>query len=318
MGAEKRIRLGVSACLLGQRVRYDGQHKLDPFLTETLSRFVDYVPVCPEVECGLSVPREAMRLVGDPASPRLMTRRTGVDMTERMLNWTRDKIAELQKSDLCGFIFKAKSPSSGMERVKVYSAKGDVIGSAPGIFAREFMKAFPLLPVEDEGRLRDPDLRENFIERVFTLQRYREAIGMDSLEVLMRFHARHKYLILSHSETYARAMGRALAASDRKTDLAGLLSGYERLLLESLALRATPAKHTNVLQHMLGFFRDSLTADEKQELLEIFRGFRTGMIPLIVPVTLIKHHVRKYGVDYLKDQAYLDPHPLELKLRNHA
>jgi len=313
-----KIRLGVSQCLLGDRVRYDGQHKLDRFITETLGRYVEFVPVCPEVECGLPVPREAMRLVGNPDAPRLMTQRTGRDLTDQMLTWARKRVVELEKEDLCGYIFKSKSPSSGMERVKVYNGRGGLSGRAPGMFAREFMNHFPLLPAEDEGRLHDPDLRENFIERVFTLKRYREASRPKPLlKNLMKFHEQQKLLVQAHSQDKARAMG-VLLANAEKAGVAEVSEAYERMLLEALRLQATPKKHTNVLQHMLGHFKKLLTADEKAEMVEIIRGYHDGLVPLIVPITLFQHYVRKYDVPWLKHQSYLDPHPLELKLRNHA
>ncbi len=313
-----KIRLGVSRCLMGDRVRYDGMHKHDPFLTDTLGQYVEYVPVCPEVEIGLPIPREAMRLVGPTDAPRLMTQKTGIDYTDRMLTWARQRVRELEKENLCGFIFKAKSPSSGMERVKVYNAKGMVAGRAPGMFARVFMEHFPLLPVEDEARLNDPGLRENFIERIFALHRYREARAADpSVRGLMAFHARHKLLLMAHSERHMRDMGRLLAAASR-AQANQTAAAYEKLLLEALQFRSTVSKHINVLQHMLGYFRDLLSPDEKRETLEIVESYRKELVPLIVPITLFNHFVRKHKVEYLEEQVYLNPHPLELKLRNHA
>ncbi|MBN1674361.1 MAG: DUF1722 domain-containing protein [Kiritimatiellae bacterium] len=314
----EKIRLGISTCLLGERVRYDGQHKHDRFLTDTLGPYVEYVPVCPEVECGLGVPREPMRLVGDPAAPRLVTRDTGKDLTDRMLAWARRRVVELEKEALCGYIFKSKSPSSGMERVKVYNGRGGLSGRGTGLFAREFMDHFPLLPAEDEGRLQDPGLRENFIERLFALKRYRDAAGAArSLGPLMKFHETHKLLIMAHSETHMREMGRLLAGS-RAADVPRVKAAYEAALLAALKRMATPAKHANVLQHMLGHFKDALSRDEKQELLDLIAEFKKGDLPLIVPVTLFRHHVRRHGVPYLRGQVYLQPHPLELRLRNHA
>lgn len=316
---EKRIRLGISACLLGEPVRYDGGHKLDRFLKDTLGKYMDYLGVCPEMECGMPVPREPVRLVGKPGNIRMLTRESKRDVTDQMLTWARRRVEELKKETLCGFIFKAKSPSSGMERVKLYNEAGNLIGATAGLFAAEFMKAFPLLPVEDEGRLNDPDLRENFIERIFTLNRYREAVaGRPSIRALTEFHARHKYLIMAHSETHMRKMGRLLASAGKTTDLAALRESYETLLLQALAVLCTPQKHTNVLHHMMGFVKDHLSPDEKQELLGVIEEYKQELVPLVVPVTLLQHYVRKYDVAYLKDQLYLAPHPVELKLRNHA
>jgi len=314
----EKIRLGISACLLGQNVRYDGGHKLDRYLTETLGKFVEYVPVCPEVECGLGVPREAMRLVGDTESPRLVTVKTKQDLTERVMTWARRRVKELEKEGLCGFVFKRGSPSSGMERVKVYNERGMAEKKGRGMFAGAFMDHFPLIPVEEEGRLHDPNLRENFIERIFALMRWREVVqGKKTLGALVAFHTQHKLLILSHSEKHYRALGK-LVADGKKLPLMEVYRGYETLLMEALKLTTTIKKNVNVLQHMMGYFKEQLTRDEKQELLEVLKDYHKGFIPLIVPVTLINHYVRKYEEGYLSQQVYLNPHPIALQLRNHA
>jgi uncharacterized protein YbgA (DUF1722 family)/uncharacterized protein YbbK (DUF523 family) len=315
---ESRIRVGVSSCLLGENVRFDGGHKLDRFLTDTLGQFVEYVPVCPEVECGFPVPREALRLIGDAAHPRLVTSRTNVDRTERMVSWARKRVAELEGQNLCGYIFKSNSPSSGMERVRVYDEHGVPSKNGVGVFARIFMEHFPLLPVEDEGRLHDMKLRENFIERVFTLKRWRDTRAAGRTRGnLVAFHTRHKLLLLAHSPKHYRGMG-SLVAHAKEFSPDELFPRYEAMLMEAMELKATAAKHVNVLQHLMGYFKEQLSADEKQELLEAIENYRKGFVPLIVPITLINHHVRKYGQPYLKDQWYLHPHPTELQLRNHV
>ncbi len=314
----EKIKLGISTCLLGENVRYDGGHRLDRFLRDTLGRYVEYVPVCPEVECGLPVPRESMHLEGDPESPRLVTSKTKQDMTERMVSWAKRRVAELEKEDLCGFIFKSDSPSSGMERVRVYNEKGMPVKKGVGMFARIFMEHFPLLPVEDEGRLHDPKLRENFIERLFTLKRWREVLAeKPSLGALVNFHTRHKLLILSHSPRHYQIMGR-LVAQAKKIPAKDLFRQYQTLLMEALKLKTTPKKNANVLMHMMGYFKEQLSSDEKQELLEVIENYRREVLPLIVPITLINHYVRKYDQPYLREQVYLNPHPLELQLRNHV
>jgi uncharacterized protein YbgA (DUF1722 family)/uncharacterized protein YbbK (DUF523 family) len=315
---EEEIKLGVSACLLGEQVRYDGGHKLDLYLRDTLGKFVQWVPVCPEVECGLPVPREAMRLVGDPAAPRLVTIKRGVDHTDLMMSWTRKKLAELEKEGLCGFVFKSRSPSSGMQRVKVYSASGVPANTGVGVFARMFMERFPLVPCEDEGRLQDPDIRENFIERVFVFSRWlalkREG---GSAKGLVEFHSDHKLLIMSHSVTHLRELG-ALVANSKGFRRDALFNEYFRILTDGLKLMATVKKHTNVLQHMAGYFKKELSSDEKTELAEIIGQYHAKLIPLVVPVTLIRHYARKYAEPYLVRQLYLNPHPAELMLRNHV
>jgi uncharacterized protein YbgA (DUF1722 family)/uncharacterized protein YbbK (DUF523 family) len=314
----EKIKLGISTCLLGENVRYDGGHKLDRFLTDTLGQYVEYIPVCPEVECGLPIPRESMHLEGDPKSPRLVTSRTKQDMTERMVDWARKRVVDFEKEDLCGFIFKSDSPSSGMERVRVYNEKGMPFKKGVGIFARVFMEHYPLLPVEDEGRLHDPKLRENFVERIFTLKRWREVLDKkESRGTLVEFHTQHKLLILSHSPKHYRIMGK-LVAEAKGIPLKELYQKYQTILMEALQVKATSKKNANVLMHMMGYFRDQLSSDEKQELLEVIDHYRQEYIPLIVPTTLMNHYVRKYGQPYLKQQVYLNPHPLELQLRNHV
>ena len=311
----EKIRLGISSCLLGNKVRYDGGHKLDRFLTDTLGPWVEYVPVCPEVECGMPVPRESMRLEGNPDFPRLVTTRTKIDKTGQMAAWAGKRVADLEKERLSGFIFKSGSPSSGMERVKVYDGKGMPSRKGSGIFAREFMKHFPLLPVEDDGRLKDPALRENFIERVFALARWRRVLGgKKNLGSLVEFHTGHKLLILSHSTKAYREMGK-LVAHSKEIPPKELFVQYEENLLRALKLIAAIPKNTNVLMHMAGYFKKQLTSDEKKELMETIDLYREGFVPLVVPLTLVNHYVRKYNQSYLKQQYYLNPHPAELKLR---
>lgn len=314
----EKIKLGISTCLLGEPVRFDGGHKWDRFLTDTLGQYVEYVPVCPEVECGLGIPREPLRLVGESENPRLITVRTNQDQTDRMKGWAKGRILELEKEGLCGFIFKSGSPSSGMERVKVYDRNGVPAKRGVGIFARAFIDYFPLLPVEDEGRLNDPHLRENFIERIFALKRWREVLReRPSRGRLVDFHTRNKLLLLSHSPNHYQQMGRWVAQG-KEIPVKELYAGYQTLFLEALKLKATGKKNANVLQHMMGYFKDQLSADEKQELLGIIDRFRQGTLPLIVPMTLVTHYVRKYNQAYLKEQSYLQPHPTELQLRNHV
>lgn len=314
----EKIRLGISSCLLGERVRYDGGHKLDYFLKNTLGNFVEWVPVCPEVESGLPVPREALRLVGSVDDPRLVTTRSGIDHTERIRQWATGRLRRIEREELCGFIFKSRSPSSGLRGVKVYPLSGAPNRSGTGIFARAFMERFPLLPIEDDGRLHDPLLRENFVERVFVFRRGRELLkkgGM--LRDLVAFHTEHKLLILSHSPSCYRILG-SIVANAKKQDRDKGVHEYLGILMEGLRLTATVKKNTNVLQHIAGYFKKNLSPDEKKELIEIIGHYHKGYIPLIVPITLINHFVRKFDNRYLERQHYLHPHPIELMLRNHA
>jgi len=315
---EERIRMGVSACLLGQQVRYDGGHKHDRYITDILGEYLEFVPVCPEVEAGFPIPRETFRLVGDPENPRLVTSRSNLDHTERMLAWAEKRVRELEKEDLCGFIFKKDSPNSGLMRVKVYNDKGMAEKNGVGLFARAFTRHFPLVPVEEEGRLNDAKLRETFIEQIFTLKRWRKMRTKGrSMKNLVDFHTRHKLLVLSHSPAHAKRMGK-LVAEGKQMPIGEVYAQYEGLLIETLRMKTTVKKNMNVLEHILGYFKEQLSADEKQEVLEIFDRYRREFLPLIVPVTLLNHYVRKYDQPYLKQQVYLNPHPVALKLRNHA
>lgn len=312
------IRILISSCLLGENVRYDGGHKKDALLVETLGPFVEWVPICPEVDYGLPTPREAMRLIGDPDAPRLVTSKGWEDHTGGMLRWSLSRLRELEALDLCGYICKKDSPSSGMTRVKVYGETGVPSRTGAGIFTKAFMDRFPLLPVEEEGRLHDPVLREMFIGKVFTLRRFRDLLARDRTRGgLVAFHTDHKLLLLSHGrKTYAQ-LGR-LVARAKEVPAAELFDRYQRLLMEALSAKPTPKKCSDVLLHMMGYFRKMLTRDEKEELLEAVVRYRERLVPLIVPITLFRHYVRKYRVAYLARQVFLDPHPAELMLRNHA
>ncbi|WP_272700047.1 YbgA family protein [Desulfovibrio sp. Fe33] len=312
------IRIGISACLAGHKVRYDGTAAKAEHLTGSLAKYLEFVPVCPEAACGMGVPREAVRLVGDPENPRLKGRQTGKDWTDTMRAWAESFLPELEKARLCGFIFKAKSPSNGIGRVKVYRESGGQPASyaGVGIFAAMVMKRFPLLPVEDDGRLHDAGLRANFVERIFTERRWQEFLdNSTSRRGLIDFHTRHKMLIRSHDVTGYRELGKMAAENGRPDDL---FSRYHDRLAQAMALRPTVRKNVDVLMHILGYFKKQLSSDEKQECLELIENYRNELVPLIVPVTLFNHFVRKYDVQYLRDQYYLNPHPLDLKLRNHA
>jgi uncharacterized protein YbgA (DUF1722 family)/uncharacterized protein YbbK (DUF523 family) len=316
---EAKIRLGISSCLMGNKVRYDGQHSRDSWLVDVLGQYVEYVPVCPEFECGLPIPRPAMHLVGNPGSPKLIVIKDGTDITDQMLKFCAKRIPGLAKEQLCGFVFKSKSPSSGMERVKVYPENGGISEKKGiGIFAREFMKAYPLLPVEEEGRLLDPILRENFIERIFIMQRWLKMMNTKpKLKDLLAFHTRHKLLLMAHSVEHYRSMGK-LVASATHQNLNEILVTYFEMLMQATRKPATKSKHQNVMLHILGYFKKDLTSDEKAELIDIFNKYKAEHYPLVVPITLLNHYVRKYDKPYLAEQYYLNPHPMELNLRNHA
>jgi len=316
---EPIIRLGISKCLLGENVRYDGGHRRDPFLIDELGRYVQWVPVCPEVEMGLSIPREAMRLVGDPENPRLVTIKTGLDHTERQLSWAKQRLEELAGEGLHGFVFKKDSPSSGLYRVKVYNDKGAAQRTGVGLFARAFTQRFPLLPVEEEGRLHDWRLRENFIDGVFAYRRWTHMLEQNPTPGgLVQFHTAHKMTLLAHSPRHYRETGK-LAAQAGSLPWDEITEQYSALLMEGMRELASTGRHFNVLQHLMGFIKDELEGEDKTELLGLMEDYRHGQVPLIVPVTLLKHHLRRYAVpEWVHQQVYLYPYPKELMLRNHV
>lgn len=306
--------LGISSCLTGNKVRYDGGHQYDRFSVEILGKHVEYIPVCPEAGCGLSIPREAMRLVATADGVRLLTRKTQIDITPQMLEWTDKQLEFLAQKPLCGFIFKSKSPSSGMTRVKIYSEQGLPVSSGSGIFADAFMKRFPYLPVEEEGRLTDDGLRHSFLVRIFTMNRWHEFMSSGpSKSKLQAFHASHKYLIMSFSPLQLRALGKIPAKQGDLSD--DDYSNYLQMLMGGLSMRSTTKKNVNVLEHMLGYFKKELSADEKKEMLEVIRDYSEGKVPHSAPLTLMKHYVRKYREPYLENQWFLNPYPPELLLR---
>ncbi len=312
------IRIGISACLLGEKVRYDGGHKRDPYLVEILGPYVEWFPVCPEVELGLSTPRETLRLVRIGEGVRMIMAKTGQDHTEGMRLFAARRVRELEKQDLCGYILKKDSPSCGMERVRVFDANGVPAKSGRGLFAEALLKHFPNLPVEEEGRLSDPRLRENFVERVFAYQRLKVfSAGRWKVGDLVQFHTAHKLLLMAHSPKSYGTLGR-LVAEAKKISRNELRDRYETEFMKALREAATTRRHSNVLMHILGYFREQLDAESRRELLALIEDYRRGLVPLIVPITLIRHYVRRFEISYLSGQFYLEPHPKELMLRNHV
>ena len=310
-----RIRIGISSCLLGQAVRYDGGHKHNGYITESLGQFFEFVPFCPEVAIGLGVPRPPIHLVKGKHN----TRARGVsdaplDVTNQLVGYA-EKVAPLLV-DVSGYILKKGSPSCGMEHVKVYGAKGKPSGSAPGLYAGTLMARLPELPFEEEDRLMDPRLRENFVERVFVYHRWQQLRAQRlTAKALIEFHTRHKFIVLAHDEKRYRELGRLVATAGR-SDMAKLRRRYIQLLMQALKKPATRTRHANVLQHLSGFLKQNLDAADKRELLELIDTYRRGQVPLVVPITLLRHHLRRCPEPYLSEQYYLNPHPDELLLRN--
>ena len=299
-------------------MRFDGGHKRDAFLTGTFGRFVEWVPVCPEVEAGFGTPRESMRLVRGGDEVRLVTVRTGRDVTAQLDRYAERRVAELAAEDLCGYVLKKDSPSCGLERVKVYAAGGMAMKDGRGRFAAALLARLPELPTEEEGRLSDPKLRDNFVERVFAYRRLKDLFAQRWTQAtLLRFHTAHKLVLMAHSPEAYRRLGR-LVAGARALPRDDVRTQYARDFMNALAVIATRGRHTNVLQHMAGYFKDVLDRASKEELQAAIEDYRGELVPLIVPITLIRHYVRVHGVAYLAGQVYLEPHPKELMLRNHV
>ena len=311
------VRIGISACLLGEKVRFDGGHKRDAFLVDVFGRYVEWVPVCPEVELGLGVPRETLRLERHGKDARLIMPKTGTDYTERMRRYAEKRLAALAKEHLSGYVLKKDSPSCGMERVRVYPPSGAPLRSGRGLFAEALTRHFPHLPVEEEGRLNDPRIRENFVSHVFAYHRWRQMPEKRiSRAALTRFHARHKFLLMAHSQTGAQRLGRLLARPDQFANDRELATAYLDAFTEIMRRAPSRQRHANVLQHLAGYVSDRLDRDERTELTQMIDQYRQGLLPLIVPITLIRHYVRKFQMPYLLEQVYLSPHPHELMLLN--
>jgi uncharacterized protein YbgA (DUF1722 family)/uncharacterized protein YbbK (DUF523 family) len=316
--ADAPIRIGISACRLGQEVRFDGGHKRSDFLVDIFGPFVEFVPVCPEVEIGLGVPRETLRLVRDGDEVRLLGNKSGADQTDAMLRYSDRRTAALANDDLSGYVLKKDSPSCGMERGRIYAASGIPARDGRGLYADALMRRFPNLPIEDEGRLNDARLRDNFIERVFAYRRLRTFFaGRWTTGALVALHTAHKLQLLAHAPRANAELGRMIANAS-SVGRGELRDRYETEFMGALKKIATPARQVNVLQHMAGYFRDRLDPESRRELAAVIEDYRAGLVPLIVPITLVRHHVRTLDIGYLKGQVYLEPHPKELMLRNHV
>lgn len=310
------IKVGISSCLLGEKVRFDSGHKRNDYVTGVLKDYFEFVPFCPEVEIGLGIPREPIRLVSVGGEIRCVgTKNPELDVTQAL-----DDVADKQgawQEQLCGYILKKDSPSCGMERVKVYS-NGLPSREGVGIYAKRLLQKYPSLPVEEEGRLQDARLRENFIQRVFIYSRWQEMLcdGL-SLGKLQAFHAQHKYLLMSHNQTEAKTLGAMLAGASKAT-LDALAPQYLEQMMLALKTIAARENHVNTLQHIQGYLKKNLDAGDKAELVEVVDNYKRGLIPLIVPITLLRHHFRRHPNDYITQSFYMNPHPGELMLLNNV
>jgi len=311
-----KIKVGISSCLLGNEVRFDGGHKHSKMCSENLSRYFDFIVECPEVGIGMGVPRKPIRLIGDVKSPHVVSSHdNSIDYTDKMLEFSHEKAKE--NSDLCGYIFMKNSPSCGLFRVKVYQENGyPAQEPGRGIYASVITKENPLLPVEESGRLTDPSLRENFITRVFAYHNWQQLkqFGL-SYHSIIDFHSRYKYTLMAHAPASYVELGRMLADAG-KHDVDTLANSYFPLLMNALENIATRKTHTNVLMHLQGYLKKVLSSQEKQELAKLIDQYRTAQIPLIVPITLLKHHFNNHPDPYIAKQSYLQPYPDDLSLRN--
>jgi uncharacterized protein YbgA (DUF1722 family)/uncharacterized protein YbbK (DUF523 family) len=319
--SDEPIKIGVSSCLLGARVRFDGGHKRSEFLVEVLGNFVEFVPTCPEVDIGLGIPRPTLHLVRDGKSGgelRLVAAETGIDHTGKMNSYAERRVKALGREELSGYVLKKNSPSCGMERVRVYGPSGMPTHDGSGLFAAALMRRYPSLPIEEEGRLSDPQLRENFVERIFAYRPLRSFFASRwTLGGLVRFHTAHKLVLMAHSPKDYRELGR-FVANAKHLSRDEIAVRYELAFMGALKKLATPARHTNVLQHMLGYLRGHLDAAARDELAGLIEDYRQRLVPLVVPIAFFRHYVHKFDLEYLRGQVYLDPHPKELMLRNHV
>jgi uncharacterized protein YbgA (DUF1722 family)/uncharacterized protein YbbK (DUF523 family) len=311
-----RIKVGVSSCLLGEKVRWDGNHKQDSVVKSHLGRIFEWVPTCPEVEIGMGIPREAVQLTGISEIPRMVGNQTGTDWTTRMNRYSKKRSAELAKMNVCGYIFKSKSPSCGIARIPVTGKTGKTKKYGRGLFTEAFMQQCDLVPVEDEARLHDTRIRENFITRVFAYHRLTQFLNSRfSRRVLEEFHTAHKCLLMAHSRKHETALA-TLVANAQQRSPSELKNRYAEGFMQTLPFKTTVKKNTDVLYHMLGFFNKLLSEVEKQKVIASIEDYRNGSAPLTKSVTLIKRHVRRHKIDYLANQVFLNPHPKELILRN--
>ena len=316
MSSHVKPKIAISACLLGENVRFNGGHKQSLLCSQTLSDYFDFVPLCPEVAIGLGIPRQAIRLVGDPNQPQAVgSVNPALNVTQPLDDYGQQMARE--HTDLCGYIFMQKSPSCGLERVKVYRDNGTPVdGGGRGIYAQAFCARHPNLPVEEDGRLNDPVLRENFLTRVFVYASWQQLLAEGlTRHRLLAFHSRYKYLLMAHNPVQYKTLGNLLGSMGR-TDPKVLGPRYFSELMAALKKCATRRTHTNVLHHISGYLKQAISAEDKQEVQHVIGQYRHGIVPLVVPLTLLKHHFRQHPDRYIAQQAYLQPHPENLSLRN--
>ena len=315
------IKVGISACLLGEKVRYNGGHKRSRYLEDVLSEYFDYTPICPEMGIGMGVPRKPIRLIttsgnNETGIEAALSDDNNVRFTQQLKDYAKHQASQL--TDSCGYIFMQKSPSCGYTRVKLYHENGNPLEVAQGIYAAELDRLLPLMPKEEAGRLSDAMIRENFITRVMAYHDWQENVASNiTSKNLLDFHVRYKYLLMAHHIQSYQILGQSLSNLKAKP-LNEIAHDYITTFMDALKHIANRKKNTNVLQHLQGYLKNNLTADEKQEMLALVNQYRTGLVPIVVPLTLLNHHIKKHTDDdnYLRKQKYLNPHPYELGLRN--
>ncbi|MDA0117632.1 MULTISPECIES: YbgA family protein [Vibrio] len=309
------IKVGISSCVLGENVRFDSGHKISKFVTKELAPFFEFVPVCPEVGMGMPVPRPTIRLMSDQERIALVeTKDASIDHTDKMMDYSKSKVAELSSTELCGYIVCAKSPTCGMERVKVYK-KGGAENIGVGLYTQELMKQMPWLPVEEDGRLNDPVLKENFITRIYTLRDFYDSMdGEPTAGKIVAFHSRYKLTLMAHHPQSYKELGR-LVATIKEYDIDTFYQKYRVGLMNAVSHRASRKNNTNVLMHLQGYFKRDLAKEQKAELSGVIEEYRQGTLPLLAPLTLIKHYLAAYPDAYLSEQKFLQPHPQEMRLR---
>lgn len=312
------LKIGVSACLLGQKVRFDGKDKRSPYITDCLGRYLQLVPICPEIEIGMGVPREKVGLFEPSQSPRMLGLLSETDWTRQMTDYACRRVKQEDSSSLDGYVLQQNSPSCGLHGVKIFEEGGTVQSRAAGLYARVLQRCHPLLPIAEEAQLADSSVRENFIARIFAHHRLRRLwSGHYSRDSVIRFHASHKLLLLAHSPRHCRYLGK-LVANIKAWKPRELRAEHSRLFMEAISVKSTISKNVNVLQHILGFLRDHLSDSERRYALDMLLAYSRNELPLIVPLALLRSHVDRHRIAYLVEQVYLHPDPDEIMLRNHT
>jgi len=315
---EFKIPVGVSACLLGDNVRYNGGHSQSQLCMKTFAQYFDYVKFCPEVSAGFPTPRPTMRLTGNPEAPVLrFTNDPESVLTEQLTSGFEHKIANCDGLD--GYILMKNSPSCGLERIKIYQENGHPHKErGRGLFTQALMEKYPLLPVEEEGRLNDVHLCENFIMRVFAHYHFRnEVLAQPSYANLLNYHSGYKYLLMAHSQPAYKSLGKRLATAS-KEPLDALLLEYQTAFMQAIEHPAKRGSHCNVLLHILGYLKKTVPGEERQDIVDIIEQYQRGEVNLTTPVTLLHHYIKRDGSDYIRAQRYLEPYPAALGLRNHV